>query len=95
VGETFDHRAAWALRDRVDLEAAPEVVVDFSRVLETTDLATAILAHGVQSSRRRILFRGLRPHQVRIFRYCGVSLEEAGPPGALAAATLPELGQRV
>jgi hypothetical protein len=40
-----------------------------------------------------VLFRGLRQHQLRIFRYCGVAVDEPsahGATGAQPAAPTPE-----
>jgi anti-anti-sigma regulatory factor len=72
----FDRATAWTLRDRVERETAGEILVDFGLVRDFSDLAVAVLAHGLQRSPRRVLFRGLRQHQLRIFRYCGVPVEE-------------------
>jgi anti-anti-sigma regulatory factor len=85
----FDRASAWALRDRVERETVPEIVVDFSLVREFSDLAVAVLAHGLQGASRRVLFRGLRQHQLRIFRYCGVAVEESAPRRDAAAAPSP------
>jgi anti-anti-sigma regulatory factor len=76
----FDRATAWTLRDRVERETAPEIVVDFSLVREFSDLAVAVLAHGLQIAQPRVRFRGLRQHQLRIFRYCGVAVEEDAAP---------------
>jgi anti-anti-sigma regulatory factor len=89
----FDRAAAWALREKVDREAGREVLLDFSLVRDFSDLGVAVLAHGLTNASRRVLFRGLRQHQLRIFRYCGVPIEEmtareaaASPLDASAAA---------
>jgi anti-anti-sigma regulatory factor len=86
VAGVFDRAAAWALREKMDREAGGEVLLDFSLVRDFSDLGIAVLAHGLTSASRRVLFRGLRQHQLRIFRYCGVAIEEmtareaASPP---------------
>jgi anti-anti-sigma regulatory factor len=72
----FDRGSAWALRDQVERDPATEVLLDFSLVREFSDLAVAVLAHGVTATTRRVQFRGLRQHQLRIFRYCGVAVED-------------------
>ena len=72
----FDRATAWALRDRIEREAAREMLLDFTHVRDFSDLGVAVLAHGITSSARRVLFRGLRQHQLRIFRYCGVAVDE-------------------
>jgi anti-anti-sigma regulatory factor len=76
LGGVFDRTNALALRDSVERETVTEVVLDFTRVRDFSDLGVAVLAHGITSSGRRVLFRGLRQHQLRIFRYCGVAVEE-------------------
>jgi anti-anti-sigma regulatory factor len=83
----FDRASAWALRERLETEAAPELVVDFSLVRDFSDLAVAVLAHGVQLTHARIVLRGLRQHQLRIFRYCGVDVADGRE--ALATPTPP------
>ena len=95
VAGVFDREAAWALRDRVARDAADELVLDFSLVREFSDLGIALLAHALQASPRRVLFRGLRQHQLRIFRYCGFTVDEVTardavvhPPPLAAEAAL-------
>ncbi|HET9596325.1 MAG TPA: STAS domain-containing protein [Anaeromyxobacteraceae bacterium] len=87
----FDRASAWALRERVEREsAAEEVLLDFTRVREFSDLGVAVLAHGLTGASRRVVFRGLRQHELRIFRYCGVAVEElvAEPPARAGAAEM-------
>lgn len=72
----FDRPHAWSLRDALERETAPEVLLDFTHVRDFSDLGVAVLAHGLQRGGRRVLFRGLRQHQLRIFRYCGVPVDE-------------------
>jgi anti-anti-sigma regulatory factor len=76
LGGQLDRAAAWALRERIARDAAPEVVLDFGLVDGFSDLGVAVLAHGLTTAPRRVRFRGLRPPQVGIFRYCGVAVEE-------------------
>ncbi len=86
----FDRDSAWALRQQVESESERDVLLDFSLVRDFSDLGVAVLAHGLTSAPRRILFRGLRQHRLRVFRYCGVAPDElpgreaarAEPPGA-------------
>jgi anti-anti-sigma regulatory factor len=89
----FDRATAWNLRDRVERETAAEILVDFSLVRDFSDLAVAVLAHGLQMSQRRVMFRGLRQHQLRIFRYCGVPVEELTARDAVASRP-PAAAQR-
>ncbi len=86
LGGVFDRASAWTLRGKVEHEDASEVLFDFSQVRDFSDLGVAVLAHGLTGVSRRVLFRGLRQHQVRIFRYCGVAVEETS---AREATTSP------
>jgi hypothetical protein len=70
---TFDRSAALELRERLQRDRADEV--DFSLVRDFTDLGVATLAHGLTGMDRLPFLRGLRHHQLRIFRYCGVDVE--------------------
>lgn len=91
VSGVFDRASAWALRDRVEHESVQEVLLDFSLVRDFSDLGVAVLAHGLSGLRRRVAFRGLRQHQLRIFRYCGVPVEETADHDAVASpALMPE-----
>jgi anti-anti-sigma regulatory factor len=72
----FDRPAAWSLRARVEQETGRELILDFSLVREFSDLAVAVLAHGLQARTLRVRVRGMRQHQLRIFRYCGHPLDE-------------------
>jgi anti-anti-sigma regulatory factor len=83
----FDRAGAWALRAKLDRETASEVLLDFSLVRDFSDLGVAVVAHGLTEIPRRVLFRGLRQHQLRIFRYCGVSIEETSARESLASAS--------
>lgn len=76
VAGSFDRAGAWSLREQVERESAREVLLDFSLVREFSDLGVAVLAHGLTTAGRRVLFRGLRQHQLRVFRYCGVAVDE-------------------
>jgi anti-anti-sigma regulatory factor len=75
----FDREVAWLVRERIDRDAAPELLLDFSLVREFSDLGVAVLAHALQETPRRVLLRGLRQHQVRIFRYCGLRVDDHSP----------------
>jgi anti-anti-sigma regulatory factor len=76
VTGVVDRASAWALRQTIESESAPAVLLDFSLVRDFSDLGVAVLAHGLIGATRRVLFRGLRQHQVRIFRYCGVAPDD-------------------
>lgn len=79
IGGVFNRASAFELRERLEREAAAEVVLDFSLVHEFADLGVAALAHGIAGLERRVRLRGLRAHQLRIFRYFGV---DVGRPAA-------------
>jgi anti-anti-sigma regulatory factor len=83
---SFERASAWALRSRMERESAAEVLLDFTEVRDFSDLAVAVLAHGLTGAARRVSFRGLRPHQLRIFRYCGVAVDELSARDAQAAS---------
>jgi anti-anti-sigma regulatory factor len=70
----FDHTSAFELRDRLEGEPAGELVLDFSSVRELADLGVAALAQGLAVGERRLRLRGLRKHQLAIFRYFGVAV---------------------
>jgi len=81
----FNRVAAWSLRDRIERDPLREIVIDFTRVRDFSDLAVAVLAYGLTTATRRVLLRGLRQSQLRIFRACGVAVDElllADGPGA-------------
>jgi anti-anti-sigma regulatory factor len=79
VDEVFNGATAWELRKT--LETAPRaqtVVLDFSRVREFYDFGVGVLAHWLAQRANtfpRVLLRGLRTHQLRMFRYFGVDTE--------------------
>jgi hypothetical protein len=78
VSGTFDRTSAFELTRRVQGEPRDErVVLDFSLVCEFADLGVAALASGLAGGDRRLQLRGLRQHQLRIFRYFGVDVEHA------------------
>lgn len=79
---TFDRASSWKLRAKIEDENASELLLDFSDIRDFSDLGVAVLAHALVRRGGRVLFRGLRQHQTRIFRYCGVAVDE---PGARAA----------
>jgi anti-anti-sigma regulatory factor len=81
VAGVFDRASAFELRERLAREPSADVVLDFSLVSEFADLGVAALANGLASGGRRLDLRGLRQHQLRIFRYFGV---DVGAPAPLA-----------
>jgi anti-anti-sigma regulatory factor len=75
----FDGASAWELRHTLDAvrQGAQNVVLDFSRVREFYDFGVAVLAHGLaqRGESPRVALKGLRQHQLRMFRYFGVDAE--------------------
>ncbi len=85
VAGVFDRGSAWKLREVLEQERSVEVLLDFSLVRDFSDLGVAVLAHALAGAGgRRLTFRGLRQHQLRIFRYCGVAVEELSARDATA-----------
>jgi anti-anti-sigma regulatory factor len=80
---TFDRGAAWRVSEAVEAERGREVVLDFSLVRELSDLGLAVLAHVAAATGRLVRFRGLRPRELAILRFCGVTVENAA--GAASA----------
>ncbi len=76
LGGVFDRGVAWKLRELLQEEAAGELVLDFGQVRDFSDLGVAVLAHGLSGLRQRVVFRGLRQHELRILRYCGIAVDE-------------------
>jgi anti-anti-sigma regulatory factor len=70
----LDPASALELREQLEIEAAGDLVLDFSSVRELADLGVAALAHGLAHGERRLRLRGLRRRQIEIFRYFGVPL---------------------
>lgn len=85
----FDRAGAWALRDRIQSDPAAEIFLDFSQIRDFSDLAVAVLAHGLTAASRRVAFRGLRQHQLRILRYCGVPVDDRVVGPSLDAVARP------
>jgi anti-anti-sigma regulatory factor len=75
VSGVFDSASACELSDQLAHEPGADVVLDFSLVREFADLGVAALARGIADRSHHFSLRGLRQHQLRIFRYFGVELE--------------------
>lgn len=76
----FDGASALDLRNRLEARRSEteRIVLDFTTVREFYDFGVGVLAYSLaQRSTRlpRVSLRGLRTHQLRMFRYFGV---EAG-----------------
>ncbi len=75
----FDEESASRLRECLDAEPG-DLVLDFSLVREFADLGVATLARNLADTGRRLTLRGLRQHQLRIFRYFGLDVDALKPP---------------
>ncbi len=73
----FDRDSALQLRDALR-QTEGAVLLDFSLVHDFDDLGVATLARVLIESkdRRRIRVCGLRQHQLRLFRYIGIDVDE-------------------
>ncbi len=87
VAGVFDRASAFELRDRLEREVARDLVLDFSLVREFADLGVATLAHGLAGADRRLHMRGLRQHQLRMFRYFGLDVDAVYGEGRGGAPT--------
>lgn len=78
----FDPIAASQFRARLaELPPEASVVLDFSRAWEVADLALAVLAPALATTRHpRVLLRGLTQHQERMLHYLGVDWVILGAP---------------
>lgn len=79
VAGVFDRASAFEVCEALDGEPDRDVVLDFSLVREFADLGVATLAHGLAGADRRLHLRGLRHHQLRIFRYFGLDVDALQP----------------
>ena len=75
VSGVFDRASATELRARVEAEGGADVILDFSFVREFADLGVAALASELAGGDLHLRLRGLRQHQLRIFRYFGVDVD--------------------
>jgi len=89
LGGSFDRAGAWDLRARIDEDAETEVLLDFSLVRDFSDLGLAVVAHGLLAGAKHVHFRGVRQHQLRIFQYCGVIIDELRARGAASTFSAP------
>lgn len=79
VSGELDRGGAWSLRELLHKEKAAGLILDFSLVREFSDIAVAVLARALTEVTRPCALRGLRQHQLRIFKYCGVELGDDSP----------------
>jgi hypothetical protein len=78
----FDGACAWDLSGRLERELLPEIVLDFSRTTDFVDYGIAVLATTLQQlENKSVRLRGLRQHQLRMFKYFGVDPAELNRQG--------------
>ncbi len=89
---TFDGASAWELNQRLQSERG-ELIVDFSQVSSFNDYALAVLSNSLHELRDRgLVLQGLRHHQLRMLRYLGVDVTDAGVVQPAAELTLRPFG---
>lgn len=72
---SFDRKGVAELTELLAREPG-DVVIDFSQVQDFADVGVASLALRVGQTGRRTTIRGLRTHQLRLFRYLGMNLDD-------------------
>ena len=84
----FEGHCAFELAQRLEREPLDEVVLDFSRTSGFIDHGVAAMSGALLSMpHKAIRLRGLRRHQLRLFKYFGVEPELVSP--AVLAAEPP------
>jgi hypothetical protein len=69
----FEGACAWELSSLLGRELLPEIVLDFSRTTDFVDYSIAVVATALQDLEdKSVRLRGLRQHQLRMFKYFGV-----------------------
>ena len=87
VNGKFEGACAWDLSARLEKEPLPELTLDFSQVAEFVDYGVAVLANALLSlPSKRINLKGLRQHQLRLFKYFGVDADELVNRGSATEA---------
>ena len=77
VNGNFEGSCAFDLSRRLEKEALSEVVLDFSRAAHFVDYGVAVMSSALLSMpHKAIHLRGLRQHQLRLFKYFGVEPDE-------------------
>lgn len=87
----FEGACAWDLAGRIGQEPLGELLLDFSQCGDFVDYGIAVLSSALLEAHGKIVhLRGLRQHQLRLFKYFGVDPEELlhreTLPAALAVA---------
>ena len=69
----FDGRAARGLEAMLArADGSMRLRVDLTQVREFHDFGIAVLANAMTHCRAQVALLGLRQHQIRVLRYCGV-----------------------
>jgi len=92
VSGKFEGACAWELAGRIEKESLGEIALDFSQCDEFVDYGIAVLASALLGAHGKVVhLKGLRQHQLRLFKYFGVDPDELLHPeaGAAAAAEAP------
>ena len=90
ISGKFEGACAWDLSARIEKEPLQELLLDFSQCGEFVDYGIAVLAGALLSAGdKRIHLRGLRQHQLRLFKYFDVDPDELSRRGAGAPADPP------
>ena len=77
VKGNFEGSCAFDLSRRLEKELLAEVVLDFSRTSGFVDYGVAVMSSALLSMpHKAIHLRGLRRHQLRLFKYFGVEPED-------------------
>jgi hypothetical protein len=73
----FEGSCAFDLARHLEQEPLSEVVLDFSRVAGFVDYGVAVMSSALLSMpHKAIHLRGLRHHQLRLFKYFGVEPDD-------------------
>lgn len=86
----FEASCAFDLSRQLEKETLAEVVLDFSRTSDFVDYGVAVMSSALLSMpHRAIHLRGLRQHQLRLFKYFGVEPDDLLRRAVLAPKSAP------
>ena len=73
----FEGACAWDLAGRIEKEPLGELALDFSQCGEFVDYGVAVLASALLEAHGKVVhLKGLRQHQLRLFKYFGVDPDQ-------------------
>jgi hypothetical protein len=85
----FEGACAWELAGRIEKEPLGELALDFSQCGEFVDYGIAVLANALLGAHGKVVhLKGLRQHQLRLFKYFGVDPDQLLHP-EVSATTAP------